>query len=109
MSLNVVQTATASGATSAIRMNQYAVPFNVGFGIYTTGGGDANVRVEHTFDEEASAGSKWFIHVDVSGIDLSASGAIDGNYAYPVANIRMHVVSVSGSPTLTFRVLQTGH
>ena len=111
MTINVVQTLDASAAqssTPAIRMNQYAVPFNVGFGIYTVGAGDATVRVEHTFDEQPSAASKWFIHVDVSGVDISASAVVDGNYAYPVANVRMTLVAVSGAPVTVFRLLQTG-
>lgn len=117
MPINAVQTISVSGGGSAaattttpIRMNQYAVPFNVGFGIYTTGTGDATVHVEHCFDAEVSSGTKWFDHVDVSaGVTVSASSAIDGNYAYPVAHVRMNLIAVSASvATVNLRLLQTG-
>lgn len=112
MPIHAVQSLDASAAastTQAIRMNQYQSPFNVGFGVYTTGSGDATVQVEHTFDAEASAGSKWFVHVDVSAATtVSASSPIDGNYAYPVGCVRMNLTAVSGTPTTRFIVLQTG-
>lgn len=112
MPIHAVQSlgaSAAASATPAIRMNQYQVPFNVGFGVYVTGAGDATVGVQHCFDAEASAGTQWFDHVDVSaGVTVSASSPIDGNYAYPVANIRMNLIAVSGTPTTRFIILQTG-
>lgn len=114
MPIHAVQSLTAAqlsaaSATPAIRMNQYQVPFNVGFGVYATGSGDFTGGVQHTFDTEASANSVWFDHVDVSaGVTVSASTAIDGNYAYPVGAIRLRGISVSGTPTTRFIVLQTG-
>jgi len=90
-------------------MNQYQVPFNVGFGVYTTGAGDATVGVQHCFDTEVSSGTPWFDHIDVSaGVTVSASSPIDGNYAFPVAHVRLLGTAVSGTPTTRMIVLQTG-
>lgn len=112
MPIHAHQTLGASAAASAspaIKLNQYGVPFNVGFGIYTAGAGDATVHVEHCFDLEATAATVWFDHVDVSGaVTVSASSPIDGNYAYPVTHVRMELTAVSGTPTTHFVVLQTG-
>jgi hypothetical protein len=111
MPIHVVQSldASAASATPAIRMNQYQVPFNVGFGIYTTGGGDSTLSVQHCFDTEVTANTQWYDHTDVSATTtVSASSRIDGNYAYPVAHVRMNLTAVSGTPTTRWIVLQTG-
>jgi len=100
-------TAAVVSAYPWVPLNQYAVPFNVGFGISKGGTGDTTFRVEHTFDNVltgASAGSV-FTHIDVS----AATASRDGNYAYPVAAVRLNVASVSGAATLVFSVLQTGY
>jgi len=99
----------AASASPAIPLNQYAVPFNVGFGLYTIGAGDATAHVEHCFDKVVSAATVWFDHVDVSGATtVSASSPIDGNYAYPISHVRFELTAVSGTPVTHFVVLQTG-
>ena len=77
--------------------------------MYATGSGDATITVQHCFDIDATAATQWFDHIDVSaGVTVSGASPIDGNYAYPVSNIRMNLTAVSGSPTAHFVVLQTG-
>lgn len=114
MPVDAYRTLTASGASTAVPLNLYPVPFNVSFGVWVTGDGDMNVRVEHCFDLESSAATKWFTHVDVSAFDASgATDPIDGNYAFPVTHVRHVVTDVSASAgqvtTAHFKVLQTGH
>lgn len=103
-SKTVSVTAGAGTTQSAwIPLNQFAVPFNVGFGVVTNNSGGAVFRVEHTF-EDPSAAATIFVHEDVSSNDTN----IDGNYAFPVRATRIAVQSVSASANVTFTVLQTG-
>ncbi len=107
LTISVGTSATAvSTATDWIPLNQYAAPFNVGFGIVKTGGGDATFRAEHTFDDvfDPDVTPVAFVHEEVS----AASVDIDGNLAFPVAAIRMAVVSASGSSQMTLTVRQAG-
>jgi len=118
MPIDAVRTLSASGASTAIPLNLYGVPFNVSFGISSTISGSAEAtsvegRVEHCFDREVSASTQWFIHVDISAFAMSAAAApVDGNYAFPVSHARMVVTNVSASgstPGAIFHLLQTGH
>ena len=118
MPVDAVKTLSASGASTAVPLNQYCAPFNVSFGINYTVDGTAEAtsvqgRVEHCFDLQASANTKWWTHVDVSAFTLSAASTpVDGNYAFPVTHTRLVVTNVSGSastPGAVFHVLQTGH
>lgn len=99
--------AAATGATNWVPLNIHQTPFNVSFGVLTTGAFDATYRVEHTFDNvlaDSSAGSV-FTHADVSAASISR----DGNYAFPVRAIRLNLVTIaSGTGTLKFSVIQSG-
>lgn len=117
MPVDAVKTVTASGGSTAVPLNQYCAPFNVGFGVYSTIAGSAEAtsvqgRVEHCFDKEVSANTFWFTHIDVSAFTMSAAAApVDGNYAYPVTHARVFVTNVSASgstPGVVFHILQTG-
>lgn len=96
-------------ATNWIPMNQFEEPFNVGFGVVKSGGGDLSFTVQHTFKNVLVSASvptaEIFDHSDVSG----QTSSIDGNYAFPVRAIRVTTVSASGSARIDFRVLQTGY
>ena len=85
-----VLTTVGSGAVWA--QNFYVSPFNVGFGLEVSA---ANATVKHTFDDIFSmttpaVSAVWYPHEFV----VSASSNADGNYAYPVAAIRVSVASV---------------
>ena len=84
------QSQTGAGSTNGIVTDYYISPFNIGFGVVVSG--TVNYTVQHTFD-----GTNWFNHPDVA----SATTNQDGNYAFPVAQIRLTVNSGSGTATLT--------
>lgn len=112
----VTVTAAGTAATTAspwIPLNQYAQPFNVGFGVITNPGtGHLTYTVQHTFDNvfDPSVSARAFDHSVVSGKSATAASTqIDGNYAFPVAAIRLQIVSGSGtSPSATLLVRQAG-
>ena len=81
---------TGAGSTSPLVANTNVTPFNIGFGVVVSG--TVNYTVQHTFD-----GTNWFNHPDVA----SATTDQDGNYAFPVVQIRLTVNSGSGTATLT--------
>lgn len=66
-------------------------PFNIGFGVVLSGT-VSDYTVEHTFD-----GTNWFPHEAV--VNLAADA--DGNYAYPVAGVRVTITTGTGTATLT--------
>lgn len=71
-------------------------PFNIGFGAVVTG--TATYTIEHTFDSV-----NWFDHEFL--VDATANQ--DGNYAFPVAGIRINQTVGAGSVILT--TLQAGN
>ena len=96
---------TESTVSDIIVLNQYSVPFNVGFGVLVEGAGDVGAfSVQHTFDVDITAGSVWFDHSDVSGKSVN----IDGNYAFPVHAVRIINTSGSGQGIATLKVMQAG-
>lgn len=99
--------ASASGiSTSWIPFDVFETPFNVGFGVTISNSGAAVFRVEHTFDNVLRQGvsAVAFIHDEIS----AANGKVDGNYAFGVRACRLHIVSVSASCNIAFRVQQVG-
>ena len=93
---------TGVGSSATIPMNLDSTPFNVGFGVVVTGA--ATYTVQHTFDNPwTTANPVWFDHPTVVGkISVNA----DGNYAFPVAAIKVAVTAGAGTATLT--VIQAG-
>jgi hypothetical protein len=92
---------TNTGSSAIIPMNLDSTPFNVGFGVVITGA--PTYTVQHTFDNPwTTASPTWFDHPTVAAEDANA----DGNYAFPVAAIKVVVTSETGTATLT--VIQAG-
>lgn len=91
---------TGAGSTPALVMNTNTNPFNVGFGVITSG--VVNYTVEHTFDDPAVGFSTWFPHPTVAARISDA----DGNYAFPVTGIRLTMNS--GAGTATLKLIQAG-
>lgn len=92
---------TNTGSSAIIPMNLDSTPFNVGFGVTITG--TPTYTVQHTFDNPWTTESPvWFSHPTVVDEDANA----DGNYAFPVAAIKVVVTSETGTATLT--VIQAG-
>lgn len=81
---------TGAGSSSSVKVLP-GNPFNVGFGVVLSGT-VSDYTVEHTFD-----GTNWFAHEAV--VNLAADA--DGNYAYPVASIRVTITTGTGTATLT--------
>jgi len=93
---------TGVGSSASIPMNLDSTPFNVGFGVVATG--TVTYTVQHTFDNPwETATPVWFNHPTVAAI---VSTNADGNYAFPVAAIKVVVTSGAGTAQLT--VIQAG-
>ena len=96
-----IVTITGTGSTNPIVLDTYISPFNVGFGVVVAD--TVDYTVEHTFDNVlTNANPTWFAHPTVDGLAINA----DGNYAFPVAGIRLTVNSGGGTATLT--LIQAG-
>ena len=92
----VVVAQTGSGNSSPIGTDLYISPFNVGFGVVVAS--TVDYTVQHTFDNlQTTASPTWFDHPTIFELDANA----DGNYAFPVAGIRVKVNSGGGTATLT--------
>jgi hypothetical protein len=92
----VVVSQTGSGNSAAIGTDLYISPFNVGFGVVVAS--TVDYTVQHTFDNlQTTASPTWFDHPTIDG----ESTNMDGNYAFPVAGIRVKVNSGGGTATLT--------
>lgn len=86
---------TGAGSTSGFVADNYISPFNIGFGVAVTG--TVNYTVEHTFD-----GTTWYPHPTIA----SKTSNQDGNYAFPVLQIRLTVNS--GGDTAVLTLIQAG-
>jgi hypothetical protein len=96
-----IATKTGTGSSNVIATDTYISPFNVGFGVVVTG--TVNYTVQHTFDNPQTVASPtWFSHPTVASLAVSQ----DGNYAFPVAAIKVLVNSGAGTATMT--LIQAG-
>lgn len=86
---------TGAGSTNGYVADSYISPFNIGFGVVVSG--TVNYTVQHTFD-----GSTWFPHPTIA----SQTTNQDGNYAFPVLQVRLIVNSGAGSAAMT--LIQAG-
>lgn len=106
----IASAGTSGTATPWCPLNQYQSPFNVGFGVTVPAAHDLVYRVEHTFQnvvaDASVAATQVFTHADVSAAAVSR----DGNYAFPVAAVRLKLTSFAsgaGGP-LAIKLLQSG-
>ena len=92
-------------ASAWFPMDPHISPFNIGFGVDKTGTGDITYTVQHTFNNViAGSAAIAFDHPYVSGATTNR----DGNYAFPVAAVRLNVTAVSGAATATMTFYQAG-
>lgn len=91
------QTASATGATAPVVMDINQSPFNVGIGVVISATG--TYTVEHTFDDiyDSTVTPTWFPNTGLT----SQTANKDGNYAFPVAAVRLNVAANTGSITMT--------
>jgi len=93
---------TGVGSSAIIPMNLDSTPFNVGLGVVVTG--TVTYTVQHTFDNPwTTTNPTWFDHPTVAA---KVSVNADGNYAFPVAAIKVAVTAGAGTAQLT--VIQAG-
>lgn len=101
-------TVSSVATGTVVPMDQYLGPFNVGIGVTVSAGASLTYSVEHTFDDVFAttfnaATATWFSNTGLTAKTASS----DGNYAFPVAAIRLNVTArASGSATIN--VLQAG-
>ena len=96
-----IATKTGVGSSNILPTDLYISPFNVGFGVVATG--TVTYTVQHTFDDVQTAASPvWFAHPTIAG----KSDNQDGNYAFPVAAIKVLVTAGAGTATMT--LIQAG-
>jgi hypothetical protein len=107
----VGNTAAPSPGTASrwIPLNQYSQPFNVSFGVDVSVGESLEQwSVQHTFDDvfDSSVTPVVFTHSDATAVKADT----DGNYAFPVAAIRIALTSASAgsSGNAVFWVRQAG-
>ena len=96
-----IATKTGTGSSNVLGMDTYISPFNVGFGVVATG--TVTYTVQHTFDNVQTVASPvWFSHPTIAG----KSDNQDGNYAFPVAAIKVLVTAGAGTAAIT--LIQAG-
>jgi hypothetical protein len=103
MARPVRTTVSGVSVSNPIPLNNYATPFNVGFGVKLSAGASLTYTVEHTFDNvfdptfNAST-AIWYSNATVAAQTTNK----DGNYSFPVTAIRLNVTAwISGTATLT--------
>ena len=96
-----IATKTGTGSSNVLVTDTYISPFNVGFGVVATG--DVTYTVQHTFDNpQTTATPVWFPHPTIA----AKSDNQDGNYAFPVAAIKVLVTAGTGTAKMT--MIQAG-
>jgi hypothetical protein len=96
---------TGTGNSNPINMDLYISPFNVGMGAVVVSG-TPTYTVQHSFDNPLATGysaanATWFDHPDMT----AQTANLDGNYAFPVAAIRLYV---TGAGVAQLTVIQAG-
>lgn len=99
----IQMTVTGTAVSTAIIPDQFQNPFSVSIGCVLVNAG--TFSVQHTFDYstvmlpswDGSTGVTWFSN---SGI-TNATASISGNYAFPVAAVRLNVTNAVATTTVT--------
>jgi len=106
MRQQIVTVSGASLSSSYIVTDTYISPFNVGFGVVITGA--VSYSIQHTFDNpQTVANPTWFFHPSTpSGTPVTAN--LDGNYAFPVAAIKILTSAATNTGTVKLTVIQAG-
>jgi hypothetical protein len=122
--LPVMVTVNGTGVSRPILPDFFQNPFNIGIGVESnvslTGTAATSVwQVEHSFDWSTintptwngSSGVTWMPNSGLNGTALAtgsiASSFANGNYAFPVAAIRLNVVTpLNATATYTMWLIQ---
>lgn len=95
----VIKSLSKAGSTEAIVVS-WQFQFQIGFGVVLSAGASLTYTIQYTFDNvlDPLVTPTWFDHPIVAAQTTNQPG----NFAYPVAAIRLTVSSwVSGTATLT--------
>lgn len=96
-----IATKTGTGSSNILTTDTYISPFNVGFGVVATG--TVDYTIQHTFGNPQDGTTLvWYSHPTIA----AKTDNQDGNYAFPVAAIKILVNSGSGTATMT--LIQAG-
>lgn len=88
------------GNSNTVPVDYRAQNFQIGIGCVVSGGATLTYTLQHTFDDiyDSSITPTWFDHSTIVG----QTGNIDGNYAFPIAAVRVVTTGwVSGTVTVT--------
>jgi hypothetical protein len=108
MRQQIAKVSGASLSSNVLVMDTYITPFNVGFGVVITG--TVAYYVQHTFDNPQTVASpQWFYHPSTPSSGTGAIANLDGNYAFPVAAIKILTTSATNTGTITLTVIQAGN
>lgn len=109
----VLTVANGSGVSRPIIPDIFQNPFNIGLGVVVAplASTTATYSVQHCFDYTAVMSPTWngttATWFENSGITNTALATCNGNYAFPVAAIRLSVSSSSvATSVVTLMVLQ---
>ena|ERR1700748_2912437 len=93
----VVETVSGVANGATIPVDYRSQNFGIGFGVVVTG--TITFTVQHTFDDiyNPAITPTWFNNAFVA----AATANVDGNYAFPVAAIRLITTAGTGSATMT--------
>lgn len=105
----ITTTGLSSTAGFDVFVPDYNVtPFNLGLGVVVS---SVNTyTVEHTFNilgptsTLTTTGAVWFPHSTLAGLNVSAVG----NYAFPVAAIRLNVTAGTSTSTVQLTIISAG-
>lgn len=88
---------TGTGTTAWVPVDYGQAHFAIGFGVVTSG--TVTYTIEHTFDDvfDSTVTPTAFSHEVLVGQTASQ----DGNYAFPIAAVRINVTAGTGTATLT--------
>lgn len=91
-------------------------PFNIGIGVALVTGSVSSWAVEHCFDFttvmsptwNGSSGVTWFANSGLGGTTAGGTSTLplNGNYAFPVAAIRLNVYSANATAVLVMNLIQ---
>ena len=88
---------TGTGSSAWVPVDPTQNQFGIGFGVVVSG--TVTYTIQHTFDDvfDTDVTPTAFDHASVAGQTTNQ----DGNYAFPIAAIRVQVTAGTGSATLT--------
>lgn len=109
-------TVIGTGASLGYLPDIYQNPFQIGIGVALTNTGGistAIVSIEHCFDYSTviqptwngSTGVTWFPNSGISATTIAT--AINGNYAFGVAAIRVNVISAAATAVVVANFIQS--